>query len=267
MNKPPYLIQKQGRLVSATDLLLLVALCLTTSLGFLWIPADHSTVKSGGGSISGKVHFEGAVPKLEHAKTNMDACGTSASYDRLIVGKGGGVEYTLIYISNPPAGRANFAPVTITQNGCRYTPHMAIATRGSSVTFANGDDVMHNVHGYSYTGADRSTAFNFGQPTKGERTPQQLRKAGMTSIECDIHPWMNAWIWVSDNPYAVVTKADGSYSIDGLPPGTYNVVLWHEGWKLTGMPNGRPAFSGPIVEQRQVTVSGDGTTTADFELK
>ncbi len=89
----------------------------------------------------------------------------------------------------------------------------------------------------------------------------------MTSVECDIHPWMNSWIWVSDNPYVAVTKADGSYSIGGLPAGTYNVIMWHEGWKLTGMPNGRPAFSGAVVKQQQVTVSADGTSTVDFELQ
>lgn len=264
MKLPSYGTRRSKR-ISIGDALFLITLCAVASFGFVTLPHSASTPPAGG-SISGKVLFKGAAPKLERAKCNMEQCGATQSYDRLQIGKGGGVEYTLVYIANPPAGRANFPPLTMTQKGCRYEPHMAVATRGSSVTFVNGDDVLHNVHGYYYNGADRTTAFNFGQPTKGQQTPQQLRKAGMASVECDVHPWMNSWIWVSDNPWATVTKADGSYSLDNLPPGTYTVVLWHEGWKLTGQPGGRPAFSGPVVEQKQVTVSA-GATNLDFELK
>ena len=261
--------EPKSPLFSLGDLAFISILALATSLGFLWIPADRSTVDAtpAGGSISGTVRFDGEAPKLPHANSAaFGICGATHSYDRLIVGKDHGVEYTLVYISNPPAGRANFPAPVITQKGCGYSPHMSIATRGTSAIFVNDDPGLHNVHGYFASGSDRSTLFNFGQPTQGERTPQQLRKAGMVSVECDVHPWMSSWIWVTDNPYVAVTKADGSYSISGLPAGTYNVVMWHEGWKMTSS-NGRPTFSGPVVEQKQVTVTDGGTSTQDFQLK
>ncbi|MDP4241578.1 MAG: carboxypeptidase regulatory-like domain-containing protein [Bacteroidota bacterium] len=230
------------------------------------LPKDQKT-PTASGSISGTVRFSGPAPKLAHAKTTgFDICGQSHSYDRLIVGKGNGVEYTLVYIANPPAGKANFPAPTITQQGCGYTPHLTVASRGSSVTFVNEDPGLHNVHGYYISGSERSTLFNFAQPSQGQKSAQQLRKAGMVNVECDVHPWMSSWIWVTDNPYVAVTKADGSYSIDGLPPGTYTVVMWHEGWKMSTPEGGRPVFSGNVVEQRQITVSA-GTANADFELK
>ena len=143
----------------------------------------------------------------------------------------------------------------------------AIATRGSSVNFINQDPGLHNVHGYFTSGSERSTLFNFAQPSQGMQSAQQLRKAGMVNVQCDVHFWMSSWIWVTDNPYVAVTNADGSYSISGLPAGTYNLVMWHEGWKLNSNEGGRPDFSGAIVEQRQVTVTDGGATTTDFELK
>ncbi|MFI5202104.1 MAG: carboxypeptidase regulatory-like domain-containing protein [Candidatus Kapaibacterium sp.] len=244
--------------------------CLATSLGALAIPKNQSATAKvpAGGSINGTVRFTGPIPKQARADAAaFGMCGKTHSYDRLEIGKDHGVEYTLVYVANPPAGRANFPAVTISQKDCGYSPHMAIATRGSSVTFLNDDAGLHNVHGYYTSGSERSTLFNFAQPTQGERTAQQLRKAGMVNVQCDVHSWMNAWIWVTDNPYVAVTKADGSYSIEGLPPGTYNLVMWHEGWKMEPSNGGRPEFSGAVVEQKQVTVTDGGSATADFELK
>ncbi len=255
--------------ISKSDLAFLILLCAVTSFGFLLIPQSQKA-PAAGASITGSVRFSGAAPKLDRAKCiSPEVCGKTHSYDRLVVGKNGGVEYTLVYIANPPAGKANFPAPTITQVDCGYTPHMAIASRGASVTFVNKDPVLHNVHGYYFIGNDRSTAFNFAQPTKDQSSDQQLRKAGMVNVECDAgHTWMSSWIWVTDNPYAAVTKADGSYSIDGLPPGTYTVVMWHEGWKTVDtQPGGRPVFSGAIVEQHQVTVPAGGGAITDFELK
>ncbi len=243
-----------------------LVIVLATSLGFLMIPKDQKASPAGG-NITGTVRFSGPVPKIAHAKTTgFEMCGQTHSYDRLIVDKNGGVEYTLVYVANPPAGKANFPPVTIKQEGCGYSPHMAIATRGSSVTFVNSDPGLHNVHGYFTSGSDRSTLFNFAQPSQGMQSAQQLRKAGMVNVECDVHFWMSSWIWVTDNPYVAVTNADGSYSIPNLPPGTYNLIMWHEGWKMSNGDGGRPEFSGAVVQQKQVTV-GDGGATADFELK
>ena len=39
---------------------------------------------------------------------------------------------------------------------------------------------------------------------------------------------MNAWVGVLDHPYYAVTSADGSFSLKGLPPGTYTIEAWHE---------------------------------------
>jgi hypothetical protein len=49
----------------------------------------------------------------------------------------------------------------------------------------------------------------------------------MIPVGCDIHQWMNATIVVVDNPYAVVTGSDGSFTLDDVPAGTYTVEVWH----------------------------------------
>jgi hypothetical protein len=46
-------------------------------------------------------------------------------------------------------------------------------------------------------------------------------------VGCDVHGWMNATIAVVDNPYAVVTGADGSFELTDVPAGTYTLEFWH----------------------------------------
>jgi len=47
-------------------------------------------------------------------------------------------------------------------------------------------------------------------------------------LRCDAgHTWMGAAVAVTETPYAVVTKEDGSFSLPGVPPGSYTVEVWH----------------------------------------
>jgi len=55
-------------------------------------------------------------------------------------------------------------------------------------------------------------------------------------MRCAVHPWMNASIHVLDHPYFVLTGADGSFELQGLPPGEYEVTVFHELWKLQPTP-------------------------------
>ena len=50
-------------------------------------------------------------------------------------------------------------------------------------------------------------------------------------IDCDVlHTWMSAAIVVSDSPHFAVTDENGGFNIDGLPPGEYELEVWHERW-------------------------------------
>src|SRR5689334_22957643 len=62
---------------------------------------NSPTHAPGTGAIHGKVLFKGARPKLSEAKCiSPEVCGTTHSYDRLVLGKDAGVQYTLLYLQN-----------------------------------------------------------------------------------------------------------------------------------------------------------------------
>jgi len=46
-------------------------------------------------------------------------------------------------------------------------------------------------------------------------------------FQCDVHPWMFAWVTVLDSPYFCVSDKDGKFVIKNVPPGKYTVEAAH----------------------------------------
>ena len=115
------------------------------------------------------------------------------------------------------------------QQRCQYIPHVEIIRTKTQVNVGNGDPTKHNIHGFFQNRSNE--AFNYPSSPNSvlEDMPNLLlRQAGKYILTCDLHAWMNGYIWVFDHPYAVVTDAQGHFTIDGIPPGTYELVCWHE---------------------------------------
>ena len=72
------------------------------------------------------------------------------------------------------------------------------------------------------------TVINPMQPRQGLRTEFDFRRAGPARINCDIHNWMQAWIYVLRHPYYALTTSDGSFRMTDVPPGEYELVAWQE---------------------------------------
>jgi hypothetical protein len=73
---------------------------------------------------------------------------------------------------------------------------------------------------------------------------------------------------VHDSPYYAVTDGRGAFRIDGIPAGSYKVVMWHEGFRPRGLDrDGRPRYDEPRTLTRDVTIAPGATATVDFELR
>ena len=53
-------------------------------------------------------------------------------------------------------------------------------------------------------------------------------KAEVIPVKCDVHTWMKSFVVVTDSAKWVITGADGSFKLEGLPPGEYELSWWHE---------------------------------------
>ena len=239
----------------------------------------HEITVRDGGSVAGRVQLavnSPAVERLMVTKDN-DVCGVQPSLSRLMIGRNNGVQFAVISIEGISEGKkfAGGTSALLSQKGCEFQPHVMISGRTTPLEVVNNDRVLHNVHAYDVTSSP-ATIFNIAQPIKGQKSKieaSQFRDAGIVMITCDAgHPWMNAYIVRTDHPYYAVTDADGNFRIDGIPPGTYSVSMWHEGVTVKGraLEKGKAtkyAFEEPYTQAQQVTVPPRGSSRADFVLK
>ncbi len=228
----------------------------------------------GGGTITGVVRLQSETPQrlqLEITK-DKDWCGKKKFSPRLILGKENGVRNAVISLENITQGKksASSTKYILDQRKCEYDPHVLLKPLGSDMEIVNSDAILHTVHAYE---ADQRTVFNIAQPVKGSRFPVKYFKTpGIYSATCDAgHPWMSAYIIVTDHPYYALSAANGRYTIDNIPSGTYKIKMWHEGVAVTRteMEAGKPKayyYEPPYEEILDVTVPENGNVVVDFKL-
>ncbi len=139
------------------------------------------------------------------------------------------------------------APVSktyaIDQKGMQFVPHELVVPVGSTVIFKNDDVTEHNVM-WPSVGGDKKLGHNLGTFYPTHSVSYKFDHPGVVPVLCNIHPEMSAYILVTPTPYAATAKADGTYEINNVPDGTYQVTAWHAPKKL---------------ETKTVTVNGSAT--------
>ena len=205
-----------------------------------------------GGGVSGKLVYSGKVPATQKLKVtkNHDVCGQSKDSQELIVGGGGALKNGVVYIRKIKSGKpAKKSKLILDQSSCVYKPHVQAALKGSKIELRNSDSILHNIHAE----VKKATAFNIAMPIKGQKINQKLRRSGLVKVKCDAgHTWMSSFIYVFSHPYYAVTGADGTFRIDDIPPGSYQLVAWHE--KLG-------------KQKADLTITAKGSATLDFTFR
>jgi len=218
-------------------------------------PAGGDT-QAGGATITGKIKFTGARPAnaaidmSEEAACKSKYTAGAPPRAETVVGNPGALANVFVYVkSGLPAGARYTAPTTpvvLDQDGCRYHPHVFGVMVGQAVEIRNSDPVLHNIKAK----ATKNRPFNISQPTAGMKTNRTFTAPEvMVALECNVHGWMNAYAGVRPDPFFAVSVADGSFSIKGLPPGTYTIEAWHERYG---------------TQTATVTVTGTESKTADI---
>jgi plastocyanin len=221
-----------------------------------------------GGSLTGVVRFAGIPPRLAPlaVNKNRELCGEQKPSEALVVGREGGVRGSVILIEGVTRGKKATGEVLLDNHKCLFVSHVSAVALGDRVRVRNSDTILHNTHGFM----GKPTLFNLALPNKDQviDITRRLRKPGVVRILCDAHPHMSAWMVVHDSPYVAVTDERGAFKIDDIPPGTYRVTMWHEGFRARGVDkDGRPQYDDPQTVSRDITIAPRSAATIEFELK
>jgi len=250
-------------------------------LGASWSAAQsgyQEVTVNDGGTITGTVKWTGPVPKISSVAINKDAevCDPQSQkrrdLERLLVGSGGGVANTVVFLKNITKGKAMDLPETrqfLNQRNCRYEPHILLVPKDGTVHLKSSDPILHTVH---MSGA---SDYNLPFPFANQTISRTMNREGLVDLRCNAgHVWMNGEMMVVPHPYYTVTDDEGNFRLTNVPPGDYEIEAWHEGWKVVGqgalydvmtqMRVQRPIFSDPVEWTKKVTVPAGATASVNF---
>lgn len=120
----------------------------------------------------------------------------------------------------PPQAR----PAVIDQKDMRFVPRVLVVQEGQTVRFENSDLCNHGVKSAS---ARPENAFDVTTPP-GQAFAFKFRaEKGPVSITCQLHAWMQAWVYVVPHPTFAVTDARGNFHLADVPAGKHTLTLAH----------------------------------------
>lgn len=195
-------------------------------------PPPAAEAKSFSGMLRGRFVFDGQPPKRAVIKPNKDPAvvkGVTLYDQSLVVGEDRGIANVFIWLRDadvpvPPINEA-FSPVMLANKYLQFKPHALALRTGQKLIVKNDDPVAVSTNIQTLT----NRASLMVLPVRGQREYQFDKGEPLPiPVTDNIHPWMKAFMIVRDNPYFAVTKEDGSFEINNLPPGEWEFQLWHE---------------------------------------
>jgi len=263
--------------------LLIPGLCLifSTSASPIWGYEVKEIV--GGGTVRGTVTLSGLVPDPKAYNLvifpDPEYCGRISNGNgwRLLrdflVNEQGQVKDVVVLLEGVKQGKPfSLSVPRVEARDCRFLPFTTVVRSGHGVEVVNMDPVMHDIQAYE-TSMETGTRVLFNSPLPfnhrhrrgdlhaahdhrpGESLVRQFqlsKKRRTFVMQCGFHAYMESWAIAVDNPYYVRTDENGRFSIDDVPPGTYDLRARHPGIKQ--------------ILKKQVTIEPGGKLTVDFEL-
>ncbi len=195
--------------------------------------------------LKGMILYNRTVPALQPLAVSSQhaLCGQSVLNETLVVHKKGGLQNVLVFLANIKPEALPPLELDLQMLNCRFQPHVLALGAGSQLTIHNNDPMLHNVHARLHEflpGWDKASTldifqdtdevyFNFAFSQKGGVAVDTLNKPGLIRLRSDAgYNWMTGYILIMPHRYFAVTDVEGKFQLPELPPGRYDMVLWHE---------------------------------------
>lgn len=189
-----------------------------------------------GGSIVGTIKAaEMIADPTQKTETKIPEeikiCGTEYKMDEFVISPDLGIKNVVVALQDVTMGKAMPEEnLHIDINGCQFHPLVAVAYKGSQLVVKNSDPIFHNMSMGLMINGKRNMVYNLALPNQNMAVQKPVRRTGMYHVKCDAQKWMRAYVFAAANPYATLTDENGKFEITDIPPGQYEVLVWHEGF-------------------------------------
>ncbi len=195
------------------------------ALGILGTVACATLAQAQTGSVTGTITTTAKGLAPVRVTIDQKVCGGELPDHSVVVDAQGRLANAVVVLT----GLKRMAPAesTVTNDKCSFAPRVQIVRPNGTVKTTSKDPILHTTNAQSENGR---TLFNVALPITGLTISKPIGAAGTVRLMCNTHPWMRGWMVVTDDA-AAITGADGRFSIDNVPPGTYQLRIWHESLK------------------------------------
>ena len=142
---------------------------------------------------------------------------------------------------------------TMDQRDRTFVPYVLAVQTGTSVNFPNSDDVQHHVYSFS-----AAKTFQIKLYAGVPHAPIVFDKPGVAVLGCNIHDGMIAWVVVSDTPLWARSGAGGHAKVADVPPGGYELHVWHASLAETTAPQLLPLVVGATDVDQHIKLGAGG---------
>ncbi len=258
-----------------------VSLILSISASSIW--GYEVKEMANGGTVRGTVTLSGSVPDPKAYNLvifpDPEYCGRISNghgwrlLRDFLVNEQGQVKDVVVLLEGVKEGKPfSLSVPRVEARDCRFLPFTTVVRSGHGVEVVNMDPVMHDIQAYE-TSTAMGTRVLFNSPLSfnhrhrrgdlhaahdhrpGESLVRQFqlsKKRRTFVMQCGFHAYMESWAIAVDNPYYVLTDENGRFSIEDIPPGTYDLRAWHPSIKQ--------------VMKKKVTIQPGVEFTIDFQL-
>ena len=139
----------------------------------------------------------------------------------------------------------------LVQKDKQFHPSLIVIPVGGKVEFPNHDPFFHNV--FSLFDGKR---FDLGLYESGSTRFVHFDKPGISFIFCNIHAEMSAVVVALATPYYAVSNARGDLTIPNVPPGRYELQVFHSAVPPEEL----------LAQKREITVNATETALGTLHL-
>ena len=181
------------------------------------------------------------------------------------VGEGAELSGAVVFLEDVKMGKLGITADTVIQTkNCVFLPYVSVTQVGQTFHFQNWDPIQHKLEvfltsqkgGLSLLGqnlqphpknrkSDFLSAGQSGLHRAGSEIQYQTDRRGIMVFRCALHDYMEGWSLVLPHPYFAITGKNGEFSLEDVPPGEYNLIVWH-----------------PLGQQKTIIEVGAGKTSS-----